>query len=63
MGPGLMELLAWLTGSWKAGSWKAGAWQSAEAPPDFAHSGAFQPRRSKDPRKQREDEELLLFYS
>lgn len=62
MGPG-MNLLAWLTGTWKAGAWKAGAWQAEETPPEFPQGGAFLPRRVKDPRKKREDEELLLFYS
>lgn len=59
-----MNLLAWLTGAWKAGSWKAGAWEGDEAPPDYLPSGGvFKPRRLKDPRKKREDEELLLFFN
>ncbi len=29
---------------------------------EFPSGGVFQPRRIKDPRKKREDEELLLFY-
>jgi len=29
---------------------------------DFPSGGIFKPRRLKDPRKKREDEELLLFY-
>ena len=30
---------------------------------EFPSGGAFQPRRLKDPRKKREDEELLLFFN
>lgn len=36
---------------------------TGEQPETIGSSGAFRPRRMIDPRKKREDEELLLFFS
>ena len=60
-----MDLLAWLPGTWKLGAWKLGAWEEGTAPPDewAPGGGVFQPRKIINPRRKREDEELLLFFS
>lgn len=42
---------------------RIGLWPSVVTPDYLPGGGVFQPRRLKDPRKKREDEELLLFFN